>query len=134
MKHLLMLVVLKVKEIAEKLGLIADYVVEEGLYNDYWYCRKWNSGVVECWLRQTWQPTGNYIGQLLGGHCYHVSMGIPSIFTHIEVAKGDGRTGTGIGNLSAIPVTLTQIDVYIVGNQQSANMIVRSFYIIGRWK
>ena len=46
MQHLLMLAILKIKEIAEKLGLIADYVVEEGTAG-IWTYRKWNSGKVE---------------------------------------------------------------------------------------
>lgn len=48
MQHLLMLIIIKIKEIAEKLGLIADYVVETGT-SGIWTYRKWNSGVVECW-------------------------------------------------------------------------------------
>ena len=43
MEHLLMLAILKLKEIAEKLGLIADYVVEQGTI-DIWKYEKWNSG------------------------------------------------------------------------------------------
>ena len=50
MQHLLMLAILKVKEIAEKLGLIADYVVEQGT-SGIWTYRKWNSGVAEIWGR-----------------------------------------------------------------------------------
>ena len=49
-----MLVITKVKEIAEKLGLIADYVVEEGTTTqDGVTCnyRKWNSGAAEIWGR-----------------------------------------------------------------------------------
>lgn len=48
MQHLLMLAILKIKEIAEKLGLIADYVVEQGT-SGIWTYRKWNSGIAECW-------------------------------------------------------------------------------------
>ena len=48
MQHLLMLAILKIKEIAEKLGLIADYVVEQGT-DGIWTYRKWNSGIAECW-------------------------------------------------------------------------------------
>lgn len=36
------------KQILYKLGLIADYVVEQGTSGEWTY-RKWNSGVAECW-------------------------------------------------------------------------------------
>lgn len=50
MKLLLLLkpLITKVKEIAEKLGFIADYVVEQGT-SGIWTYRKWNSGIAECW-------------------------------------------------------------------------------------
>ena len=50
MQHLLMLAILKIKEIAEKLGLIADYVVEQDTITSAsttWHYKKWNSGYAE---------------------------------------------------------------------------------------
>ena len=52
-----------VAKIAQRLGLITDYVVEEGT-NGIWTYRKWNSGVVDLWgqvtgnVPQGWSGTG----------------------------------------------------------------------------
>ena len=43
------------KDIAYKLGLIADYVIETGT-SGIWTYRKWNSGIAECW--GTYTKTG----------------------------------------------------------------------------
>ena len=40
------------KNILYKLGLIADYVVEQGT-SGIWTYRKWNSGIIEAWGNQT---------------------------------------------------------------------------------
>ena len=48
MKELLTGIINKIQQIAEKLGLIADYVVEQGT-SGTWTYRKWNSGIAECW-------------------------------------------------------------------------------------
>jgi len=51
MLELLTSLALKIKDIAYRLGLIADYTVEWGApgENSKWHYRKWNSGYVELW-------------------------------------------------------------------------------------
>lgn len=47
------------KDIAYKLGLIADYVVETGT-SGIWTYRKWASGIAECWGNTTYTQSSNF--------------------------------------------------------------------------
>ena len=49
-------ITLKVKDLLYQMGLIADYVVEQGS-DDTWTYRKWNSGIAECWCKQSYTTT-----------------------------------------------------------------------------
>ena len=40
--------IINIKEMAHKIGLIDDYIVEQGT-KDGWEYRKWNSGFIELW-------------------------------------------------------------------------------------
>lgn len=67
--------ILLVKEIAEKLGLIADYVVEQGT-SGIWTYEKWNSGIAECWC--TSNPTSSASGTEGGLYFQSVYVDFPS--------------------------------------------------------
>ena len=84
MQHLLMLAILKIKEIAEKLGLIADYVVEQGT-DGIWTYRKWNSGIAECW---GYWPATNASG----------SIRALEIFLPFAFASTEYNVGVSLGN------------------------------------
>lgn len=65
MKELLTNIINKIQQIAEKLGLIADYVVEQGT-SGIWTYEKWNSGKIKMRGRTTtilsasgWSASGN---------------------------------------------------------------------------
>lgn len=105
MQHLLMLAILKIKEIAEKLGLIADYVVEEGT-SGVWTYRKWNSGVMEMWGEVT-QTLTNYttVGGVFGGYYSIINLPLsfidsPHLNYNVNISNGfgiaasAGNTGT----------------------------------------
>lgn len=66
MLDLLKSLIIKVKDIAYKLGLISDYVVEWGT-SGIWTYRKWNSGIAECWCR-TIVAGVNYSTSFWGGY------------------------------------------------------------------
>lgn len=44
--------------ILQRLGLISDWVVEQGT-SGIWTYRKWNSGIAECWGRTYYKVTSN---------------------------------------------------------------------------
>ena len=62
LKNIFSNIVKEVKSLEYSLGLIRDYVVEQGT-DDIWTYRKWASGVAECWGRfisnVTWNKWGN---------------------------------------------------------------------------
>lgn len=97
MQHLLMLAILKVKEIAEKLGLIADYVVEEGKSGN-WNYTKWNSGRCELWGKfvqtQTAYSANNWIvgSQEITGYPFPITEPIAQATAQ--------RINTGSGSIS----------------------------------
>lgn len=64
MKELLTNIIKKIQQIAYKLGLIADYVVETGT-DGIWTYRKWNSGIAECW-GVTSRATGTFTSHGIG--------------------------------------------------------------------
>lgn len=121
-----------------KLGLISDYVVEQGT-SGIWTYRKWNSGVAECWNTEPLSFTGSSAsGALMGGRYAQLNNPtwgtFPFAFTDTPGVFGHGRLGTGAGFLS-VGQSATKITVVsCVGNQSSTNINNVSIYVIGTWK
>lgn len=138
MVNLLKPLILKVKDIAYKQNLIADYVVEQGT-SGIWVYRKWNSGIAEVWLIKP-QSLSNcpLNGALMGGYYAQWNNppfgNFPVTFTDYPIAKGQGALGNGAGFVMA-DATLTYINTIIcIGNQSSIDMNRISIDIKGRWK
>ena len=105
MKELLTPLIQKVKEIAEKLGLIADYVVEQGT-SGIWAYRKWNSGIAECWISTATSVIGSTAsGALSGGYYAQLNSPpfgyLPIKFVTYPSIVGSARLGSGLVFLSA---------------------------------
>ena len=87
MEGLLLALINKVKEIAQKLGLISDYVVEQGT-SGIWTYRKWNSGIAECWgvftLNTTFTRSRDYYGYSMPAN---KSIGLPFTFASQPIAS-----------------------------------------------
>ena len=140
MQHLLMLAILKIKEIAEKLGLIADYVVEQRT-SGIWTYRKWNSGVAECWGAITWK-SGNWIAW---GNCYYSELyspytafpfnfiQTPDVIAEYYPDSTDGWLGLNVNNKS----TAEKLGRFYVIRPESATAnadLCISVIAKGRWK
>ena len=88
-------ILIKVKELAYSLGLIADYVIEIGII-DGWIYRKWNSGLAECWRLYScsvskWSVWGNlYYAEI-------PSISYPLEFIEVPVQKVTFTTPAGSG-------------------------------------
>lgn len=128
-----------IKQIAYKLGLIADYVVEQGTISG-WKYRKWNSGLAECWNLITWS-SGNWVawGNLFYSELYSPRTAFPFTFTKVpEVypafypysAEGWLATSVQVANTESLG------RYYIVrptSTTSNANLCV-SVYVVGKWK
>lgn len=135
MQHLLMLAILKIKEIAEKLGLIADYVVEGGTYGlIHW--KKWNNGDVEAFFESVTHEFTLMANGFMGGYLYYKDIdSLPDwLFTKIESIHVTGYLGTGVGWGCGVAFSPTHIRLYIVGNQNSTQGTVTGCTLKGRWK
>lgn len=132
--------VLLVKEIAEKLGLIADYVVEQGT-SGIWTYEKWNSGKAVCWGTKT----GNLskISTYFNFHLYaFVDVAFPTgLFIEPPRAFPKMRIGTSGGGTIDIryngdsPITKDKLNVYGISEFSTANQPCKAdIFAIGRWK
>ena len=131
MQHLLMLIIIKIKEIAEKLGLIADYVVEEGTSGEWTY-RKWASGIAECWVDTsgTWSSDGT----VCGWYYRLATINLPSgLFIKVKACSASGTWGTGVSIITARGYNASSIRLSLISNQDGGNVWWNA-HIIGRWK
>ena len=136
MKELLTGIINKIQQIAEKLGLIADYVVEQGT-SGIWTYRKWNSGIAECWL--SYQGTvARYTDTLGLGPCtsgYAKTWDLPFAFTERYTKTATAQVGSGIcvvmsGGLND---TLERV-CWRWWEHVSAGTNTVNKYVIGKWK
>lgn len=139
MLDLLKSLTIKVKDIAYKLGLIADYVVEQGT-SGVWTYRKWNSGQFEVWTSERQFATGVASGSSTMGYDYYIHISIPSGFINIGAVSGNvsanpdttPRWGAFVGWRWDSP-NPTKLYLYTSGAYQNAN-IGYAVEIKGRWK
>lgn len=114
-------------------NMVNDFVVERGETGTFAY-RKWNSGVAEAWLQEPISNPGTSIGSVMGGYGYSRKIALPTgLFTSIGHCVANGRLGTGLGYAYANADTTTAT-VYIVGNQNDAQMRIDGLEIKGKWK
>lgn len=130
-------IALKIKDIAYKLGLIADYVVEydtEGI----WTCRKWASGKAECWGR--WSGVvSSYVGPY-GSAFYGFNIrNIVFPFTFAELPEFINYTGN-IGNTFTMPaqgnldLKTTGTNLYFLATTSGTQNAYAEIQVKGRWK
>lgn len=126
-----------IKQIAYKLGLIDDYVVEQGTSGNWTY-RKWNSGIAELWGTYT----GTSVTPTAWGNIY-ASDTIPRIdypfaFTsapQVQVTPRYTGTGGGFWIYCVGAGYTTQTPFYGAGRANNTAIVpCIDFYVIGRWK
>lgn len=135
MLELLTLLTNKVKAIAYKIGLIADYVVEQNATGKLNY-RKWNSGLIEAWYTEFTSIGTLMATSFMGGYLFYKEIqDIPNgLFKTMDSISVNGRMGTGVGWGLGVSYSMTHVRIYVCGNQNDTNMTVHSCEIRGRWK
>lgn len=116
--------------------VIADYIVEEGT-SGIWAYRKWNSGIAECWITNTFQDTWTNEGAHMGGYLAHKTFYFPSgLFLKDTTTEGyvSGHTGTGVGWGEFRNGSYDGFNAYICGNQNTSTVQVCGMAARGRWK
>ena len=122
-----------IKNIAYRLGLIADYVVEQGTSGNWTY-RKWNSGVAECWART---PVSLNVNIAWGGVYYGVvsAIAFPSgLFKSSPEANFQVENGN-LWLATYAPVASATDAIYLISaainNNCNAYIIIHAK---GKWK
>lgn len=121
------------RDIAYKLGLIADYVVETGT-DGIWTYRKWASGIAECWGGGS-LTNGTYATTWNGMQAISVSIPLPFAIKNGVMQLGL-KAGSGYG-WNALPLAwsdfILSATTQTLGSQSSAS-ISYSAYVVGLWK
>lgn len=134
MKELLTGIINKIQQIAEKLGLIADYIVEQGT-SGIWTYRKWNSGVAECWGVHS--ETLTSYTTVNGFYGYYVDVTLPSdLFTDIPNIYYSARIGAGFAltGTQTSATTSTKIRVFALSTESGSQSTKWDISCIGTWK
>lgn len=118
-----------------KLGLISDYVVEQG-ESGIWTYRKWNSGVAECWT--TWQGTVaryNTGGPSPATSMYTKTWDLPFAFKEKYTKTATVQVGSGIAIVvsGGLNDTLDTVALHWASNVTSGTSTV-NLMIKGTWK
>lgn len=122
--------------LAQKVGAIKDYVVEEGT-SGIWQYRKWNSGIMEAWIIEDLESSTTPIA-LVGGMYGSVDVAIPQGFISAPRGVSSARLGTGAGFTLTIPKNTQQINIGILSNQgnsgEQIDATIHSIILTGKWK
>ena len=122
--------------LAQKVGAIKDYVVEEGT-SGIWQYRKWNSGIMEAWIIEDLESSTTPRA-LIGGMYGSVTVAIPQGFISAPRGVSSARLGTGAGFTFTIPQDTQQINIGILSNQGSGGVqidaTIHSIILAGKWK
>ena len=119
------------KNIAYKLGLIADYIVEYGTSGN-WKYEKWASGKAEAW----YQKTSNINFNLTAAFGYYTSWGInfPSgLFTTAPIVIGNLHNNYA-GFLSCSSWDTTSLTAYLICETKATVATTLSVRATGTWK
>lgn len=122
----------KVKDIATKLGLIDDYVVERGT-SGIWTWRKWSSGVVEAEATHS----RNYgTGQAFSGAMRYASttVALPKI-SGVTWTRGYGCLEWGSIGTALAAFENGAITLYVVRlNGTTVGLMKTALFLKGTWK
>lgn len=129
-----------IKQIAYKLGLIADYVVEQGT-SGIWTYEKWNSGKAVCWGTKTGNLSGistyfNFPLYAFTDVAFPSSLFIepPKAFPKMRIGTSGGGT-IDIRYNGDFTITKDKMNVYGISEISTDNQPCKAdIFAIGRWK
>ena len=121
--------------ILQRLGLISDWVVEQGT-SGIWTYRKWNSGIAECWGTKEKSITGVSKTAPFSGYCYSFgSINYPSdLFNSTPTGVVSCRTGDLYNVVSYSNVYGNNLSVELQSNASGTRTCYAYIYLIGLWK
>lgn len=122
-----------INEVDADISAIADYVVEQGTSGDASY-RKWNSGILECWIYTTKNVAINTaMNNIYIGTWYWT---FPVAFIDLPtVICSQFKWGTSAswGGVVGVSTTRASLEGYDVYSRASGSTSI-SAYAIGKWK
>lgn len=132
-----------VKRALYKIGLISDYIVENGITTasdgSYWIYEKMESGIAKCWGRKT-HNINQYstIGSSYGmWWCFQVDVNYPFTFIEKPIVLPDSTVATAF-TITTIVESETKVDkVTIFSAVHTTSGFLDNFIrlqVIGRWK
>ncbi len=125
------------KKMAQKLGLISDYVVETGT-SGIWAYRKWASGTAECWGR--WSGNLNHYAGPYGMDFFGYKTGtlaFPFAFQEVPICiqySCNIGNGFSIGAQGRLSTTKSSMVCYMLANISGRQPVYADICAIGRWK
>ena len=113
--------------------IMGDYVVEEGA-EGIWTYRKWNSGIVEFWGKQTYSNLA--ITSVYASKIYYTTISENLPFTIVEgISVQVSVYGEGIDFVGKTSIDTTSIGYYWCNHSSyTAKAPSATFYAMGRWK
>ena len=121
----------KVKDIATKLGLIDDYIVERGT-SGIWTYRKWNSGVYEAWGNTTKSITFSGAAWNMGYAGARQTVTVP-IVKSIKYAGVSAKTLNGALVIN-VSFSDNKLSFYPINDLSNTVNTFLSYYVVGTWK
>jgi len=136
MLELLTLLIIKIKDIAHRVGLIDDYVIERRT-SGIWTYRKWASGDAECW--GLWTTTSTFPNAYGGAYesAGSLSKTLPSGLFIEVIPLFSGAASTSNGAWLENPrASTTVVSTYVMNIIRQTSAIDVSVYaeVKGRWK
>lgn len=131
----------KVKELMTSLGLIKNYVTEEGyLRNEAQvkiYYRKWQNGMCEAWAECSMPSLKAYSTNVLGNlSAYTDYFSMPALFTDVPKKMLSAQYGSGITIVSSGGLNDSKDKIYIhflAGDKDGSKLYWRA-YLWGTYK
>ena len=132
MKELLTGIINKIQQIAEKLGLIADYVIEQGT-SGIWTYEKWNSGILKCYGKEVKTLTSASSAWQGGYSCGTQMIDVPFMLSAIYGnATAQHANVAYMANVVATGSKLYYVPLFDDPNATRNTTI--QYYVVGKWK
>lgn len=134
MINILKPLILKIKDISYNLGLIDDFVIEQGT-DGIWTYRKWNSGIAECWGT----PYSETLTMAASGNIYRsepATFSIPVFLKSVEINVYNSHSANviGIANYGSLDTTNHTISVRVQKSTNDTSSVKFAAKLVGKWK
>ena len=118
---------------------VADYIVGQGTTNG-WIWRKWNSGIGECWIRNSYSVRFNNAWGSLYETASFPSVNYPFSFKELPfefAAPSNPTLGSWIESTGGAGQTASKTNQYqLIRPAKDATAVTQAIniYVVGKWK